>query len=524
MKLTRKTSRKRSRNEDDKAVKSKRLKSKRANAINSTENVVDDHRNDPNKVADSVSSVDPTKATTDSNAIAIGQMSVEYPNEITYDGHRVDLVKSGLQKYIRRSMHDKALYCVKQLDLFADLPDYKGEKIRTNMIHRLMIIFLEDIGVGGLHLWPELDKSVTVLKVTRDAFLQRMKTTARQHVPIVSTVSTHPMFAKQSSLSGLSSFRFRALEISLLRNWIDLTCKCNKSRLGDHLNVLPCSVETIRLHEQRWDQTPFRFVYRGKVTPHCVDSDNRNIITLLPFRSDVPTSERRVLKFQDCLTKCLEYSYSRCLTNSNETIKAHNKICLWALKIQTVLYAKLLHEAEYDKSIFNSMLVVLNNIETMYESKLTLQVVIHFQYLKTCVKLGMKWYSYLKTLKEQFLTWMVPLSAILFGLDKTTMTAAFDDQDQPMASCTWSDVKAQSLDDHYIYDKHVYQDYDSSTLNSNALQFSKSDRRQKWFFALHGAQVSPQSRITDPWLEWFYKYYFGVADQDNPVPTNTDFS
>lgn len=33
----------------------------------------------------------------------------------------------------------------------------KGERIRTNFIHRLMIIFLEDVDPSSISLWPRLD-------------------------------------------------------------------------------------------------------------------------------------------------------------------------------------------------------------------------------------------------------------------------------------------------------------------------------------------------------------------------------
>ena len=71
------------------------------------------------------------------------------------DGYSFSELKSAVQKYIRRSNIEKSMWVASRLDLF--YLDPNGERLRTNFIHRLMIIFLEDIGFSGIHLWPELD-------------------------------------------------------------------------------------------------------------------------------------------------------------------------------------------------------------------------------------------------------------------------------------------------------------------------------------------------------------------------------
>jgi len=73
-------------------------------------------------------------------------ISTTYRKHITWNNYPADIMKSGLQKYIRRSILDKALYCAAELDLFKDAPNTKeAEGIRTNFLHRLMIIFMEDV-------------------------------------------------------------------------------------------------------------------------------------------------------------------------------------------------------------------------------------------------------------------------------------------------------------------------------------------------------------------------------------------
>jgi hypothetical protein len=74
------------------------------------------------------------------------KISVTYRNEISWNGYPLDILKSGLQKSIRRCNVEDAVYYATELDLFSLVDG--GERVRTNMIHRLMIIFLEDIGTS----------------------------------------------------------------------------------------------------------------------------------------------------------------------------------------------------------------------------------------------------------------------------------------------------------------------------------------------------------------------------------------
>jgi replication-associated recombination protein RarA len=82
-------------------------------------------------------------------------MDATYRRETSLKGHKLDVLKSGLQKYIRRGDEEGALYCAGELDCFSDLGSV-GERIRTNMIHRLMIIFIEDVGLAGFHLYKHV--------------------------------------------------------------------------------------------------------------------------------------------------------------------------------------------------------------------------------------------------------------------------------------------------------------------------------------------------------------------------------
>lgn len=94
-------------------------------------------------------------------------LSTSYRRHITWNGYPTDVVKSGLQKYIRRSVLEKALYCAAELDLFKEAENKKeAEGIRTNFFHRLMIIFMED--VENLALFDTIHARMNLLFEERD--------------------------------------------------------------------------------------------------------------------------------------------------------------------------------------------------------------------------------------------------------------------------------------------------------------------------------------------------------------------
>lgn len=94
-------------------------------------------------------------------------LSTSYRKHITWNGYPADVVKSGIQKYIRRSLLEKALYCAAELDLFKEARNEKeAEGIRTNFLHRLMVIFLED--VENLALFDTIYTRMNLLFEERD--------------------------------------------------------------------------------------------------------------------------------------------------------------------------------------------------------------------------------------------------------------------------------------------------------------------------------------------------------------------
>lgn len=81
----------------------------------------------------------------------LGKMEYKgiFKGTYTFSGYELDVMKSALQKYIRRGNPNKALQCALEMNL---LETVGGKAAQTNMYHRLEIIAAEDIGLANLSL------------------------------------------------------------------------------------------------------------------------------------------------------------------------------------------------------------------------------------------------------------------------------------------------------------------------------------------------------------------------------------
>lgn len=82
----------------------------------------------------------------------IGKMNYKgsFGGTTTYSGYTVDVMKSALQKYIRRNMTMKALVSAFELYRLKELE--QGDRFVTNLYNRLAVISCEDIGPANLNL------------------------------------------------------------------------------------------------------------------------------------------------------------------------------------------------------------------------------------------------------------------------------------------------------------------------------------------------------------------------------------
>ncbi len=75
-------------------------------------------------------------------------VSAKYRSEQSVGGHSLSVLKSALQKYIRRGEEVLALQTAREFHSFAGAPPVEADqvkRIRTNYVHRLMVIVLEDV-------------------------------------------------------------------------------------------------------------------------------------------------------------------------------------------------------------------------------------------------------------------------------------------------------------------------------------------------------------------------------------------
>ena len=155
-------------------------------------------------------------------------LSDTFRHEITWNGFPCDLMKSGLQKYIRRGMTEKALFCAGELDLFKEATE-RGETIRTNFLHRLLIIYLED--VENMALLEKVDTYITQLYAEREK----------------------PERSKEK-------------EEEWIAEWVALLCASKKACVASHIRALQ---KTDATFEAYYPSIPWSSLEEGDLVFHC---------------------------------------------------------------------------------------------------------------------------------------------------------------------------------------------------------------------------------------------------------------
>ena len=90
-----------------------------------------------------------------------GRMKYKGPfgGSISFYGLPLDILKSGIQKYIRRNETEKAIWCTIEYDLFRKIGK-NTNGILTNMLNRIVITCVEDIGIGDINSIIYIDKEL----------------------------------------------------------------------------------------------------------------------------------------------------------------------------------------------------------------------------------------------------------------------------------------------------------------------------------------------------------------------------
>jgi hypothetical protein len=313
-------------------------------------------------------------------------LDTTFRNERSYSGHSFDVLKSGLQKYIRRSNFEKALYCASQLHMFKMVKS--GQRLYTNFIHRLMVIYLEDIGICGIKYWSEINENINIL-------------------------------LKNKTKVGI----FKE-EIDAIYNTIKLMCSCYKYRIGSHLANFG-SMSDLVINLLKPD------------IPEITD-----IIKTIPFDNK------------------LELYMNECIKNKN----------LLLFHITSILRQK-----GEESLIFK----VLKNTKEIEEN------------IKT---ISMNWYKELK-IKEQFLTYLIPLAYLYFPINNN-----FKDKDKDKDIDIEKLILSNFAFDDYVFDKHTKNSINNTTE----------------YFAVNGAYVYPEHIESNEYLKWLYMKCRNVNDIVKP--------
>ena len=89
-------------------------------------------------------------------------LSVEYRKECSENGQKLGETKSAIQKYIRRGEEEKALKIGREMSSYWLLQE--GMRVKTNLMNRLKIIYMEDVGIGNYEIWEWMVEKMGEMK------------------------------------------------------------------------------------------------------------------------------------------------------------------------------------------------------------------------------------------------------------------------------------------------------------------------------------------------------------------------
>lgn len=136
-----------------------------------------------------------------------------FRREKSLNGHSLDTLKSAIQKYARRSELQKLLWSLFEFDTLLTGEFNKDTvRIRTNLHHRMLIIYLEDIGPPGMIYTQYMNNLFSTLKSCRNY------------------TETQDMTTKMYSV-------YKQYEIKEYVKWAWICAHSVKSRESDHYRV-----------------------------------------------------------------------------------------------------------------------------------------------------------------------------------------------------------------------------------------------------------------------------------------------
>lgn len=321
----------------------------------------------------------------------IGQLSSKYRQETSYNGFTIDILKSALQKYIRRSNPVKAIYAGIELDLFVLI---EAEGIRTNFIHRLMIIYLEDISNPGLWIWMNT-------QIFRLLDLRK----------------------KRKSLQPFSKefCKIRKEEISIVPRIIYELSSCIHSRENSFYNfVFNSYFRYFKCQEKMKEK--FTWFYDIEKIPK--NTPKKRIITGLPSSYQI-ICDYFVAELEKRSPFCIYYAHS--------------------LSLMEKLPKKFSNSNNPSYLIFY---LIENTLQSLYQND-------SLKYMKKLCDIGIIWFKEISPLKEEYLTWQNILLIIIknSSLNIFEEEPKFKDKLHLMYYRNTKNIPVKF--DEYVYDMHT---------------------------------------------------------------------
>ena len=333
------------------------------------------------------------------NSVFVSNMKVEYRRDFSVNGVTTDILKSGIQKYIRRANVPKAVWCAIELDLFAYSLDKRAEGIRTNFIHRLMINYLEEISIANPKLWFRIDELIDILFVERNN-------------------------RKGLNLENLKFQISRLKESKSVYKLVHKMCESKHTRSMSHYRMIYGSVhhdkKLVEFIQTYYPDTPSVF----KNLIDVMHTSTPELVFLLKGKELVNIDFRKSV---DNLVWCIENKKKMGIFWAFDLIKRSEK----------TRERRLRHtKAEY--IVFEIMLELSTSGTKKY------------------IELGMKWFAEIHT-KENFMCWLMPLVIMLGIYTKSSTTEVKEDRHEWIRSYTINLSNEVIKIDDYVLDMHTLE-------------------------------------------------------------------
>ncbi len=169
-------------------------------------------------------------------------MSCKYRNEKSANGFTMDVLKSAIQKYIRRGNSKEAIYAAIEMWMFICILPFnpKAKSILTNLIHRLQIIYLEDVGFvsnkeSNIKKWKLMNKYIEKIKTRTkkgsNSLVYMINNMAEsKHIRFASHVNSIEKFARLKNWKKYSKdFPLLAKYKSEIKDYLDLNLNTTNS-------------------------------------------------------------------------------------------------------------------------------------------------------------------------------------------------------------------------------------------------------------------------------------------------------